>query len=123
MLTAAGRASPLAGLTADTHVLHWHGNQFAIPNGLESLASTSLCPHQAFAPGDYALDLQFHLEADPRRIEQWLVGHTVELAQASVDAGTLRAEAQAHSTRLKTAVGAVFGAWLDPGEHHVEGAN
>ena len=73
-LTAVGHASPLAGLTEDTDVLHWHGDQFAIPNGLESLASTSLCPHQAFADGDYAMGLQFHLEADPQRIEEWLVG-------------------------------------------------
>ncbi|MGC2544964.1 MAG: hypothetical protein WA426_03905, partial [Silvibacterium sp.] len=77
-LTAAGHASPLAGLTADTDVLHWHGDQFAIPNGLESLASTALCPHQAFAAGDYAMGLQFHLEADPQRIEEWLVGRAVE---------------------------------------------
>ena len=94
MLTAAGRESPLAGLTADTDVLHWHGDQFAIPNGLESLASTSLCSHQAFAPGDYALGLQFHLEADPQRIDEWLVGHAVELAQASVDPSTLRTQAK-----------------------------
>jgi GMP synthase (glutamine-hydrolysing) len=73
-LTAAGRSSPLARLTEDTSVLHWHGDQFAIPNGLESLATTPLCPHQAFAAGDYALGLQFHLEADSRRIEQWLGG-------------------------------------------------
>ena len=123
MLTAAGRASPLAGLTADTDVLHWHGDQFAIPNGLESLASTSLCPHQAFAAGDYALGLQFHLEADPQRIEEWLVGHAVELAHARVDPSTLRAQAKAHGARLKTAAEAVFGAWLDQVEHYAEGAN
>jgi len=123
MLTAAGRASPLAGLTADTDVLHWHGDQFAIPNGLESLASTSLCPHQAFAAGDYALGLQFHLEADPQRIEEWLVGHAVELAQASVDPSTLRAQAKAHGARLKTAAEVVFGAWLDQVELYAEGAN
>lgn len=123
MLTAAGRASPLAGLTADTDVLHWHGDQFAIPNGLESLASTSLCPHQAFAAGDYALGLQFHLEADPQRIEEWLVGHAVELAHARVDPSTLRAQAKARGARLKTAAEAVFGAWLDQVEHYAEGAN
>ncbi len=112
-LTAAGRASPLRGLTAETDVLHWHGDRFAIPNALESLASTSLCPHQAFAPGDYALGLQFHLEADPQRIEQWLIGHAAELARAGINPSTLRAQAQAHGARLKTAAEAVFGAWLD----------
>jgi len=112
-LTAAGHKSPLSSLPADTAVLHWHGDQFAIPNGLESLASTLLCPHQAFAPGKYALGLQFHLEADTDRIEPWLVGHASELAQAGVDPCVLRAEAKAHGALLRTAADAVFGAWLD----------
>ena len=90
---------------------------------LESLGSTSPCSHQAFAPGDYALGLQFHLEADPQRIDEWLVGHAVELAQASVDPSTLRTQAQAHGARLKTAAEAAFGAWLDQVEHYSEGAN
>jgi len=112
-LTVAGRASLLARLPADTAVLHWHGDQFAIPSGTDSLASTPLCPHQAFALGDYALGLQFHLEADLERIEQWLVGHAAELTQAGVDPNTLRAQAQADSARLKMAAEAVFDAWLD----------
>ncbi|MEO6828590.1 MAG: gamma-glutamyl-gamma-aminobutyrate hydrolase family protein, partial [Acidobacteriaceae bacterium] len=63
-LTASGLQSPLSGLPDDTAVLHWHGDQFAIPSGAESLARTALCPHQAFAVGKHALGLQFHLEAD-----------------------------------------------------------
>ncbi|MBN9616938.1 MAG: glutamine amidotransferase [Acidobacteriales bacterium 59-55] len=112
-LTAAGKDSPLAALVDDQPVLHWHGDQFAIPDGLESLATTPLCPHQAFAVGEYALGLQFHLEADTRRIEQWLVGHAGELAQAGVDPVALRAAAQACGPRLEAASQAVFAAWLD----------
>ncbi|MEO6911708.1 MAG: glutamine amidotransferase [Edaphobacter sp.] len=113
-LTSAGRMSPLAKLAADPPVLHWHGDQFAIPTGLESLASTPLCPNQAFALGDYALGLQFHLEADSERIEQWLVGHAAELGQAGMDSVALRAQAQTHGVRLKAAAQTVFSAWLDP---------
>lgn len=117
-LTPAGLTSPLAvGLAEDTDVLHWHGDQFAIPNGLESLASTSLCPHQAFAAGDNALGLQFHLEANTQRIEQWLTGHAVELAQAGIDPSKLRAQAQVHGAQLKKAAEVVFGTWLDQVEH------
>jgi GMP synthase (glutamine-hydrolysing) len=112
-LTAAGKASPLAALDPGQPVLHWHGDQFAIPEGLDSLAATALCPHQAFALEGYALGLQFHLEADTRRIEQWLVGHAGELAQAGVDPVALRAEASACGPRLEAAAQAVFGAWLD----------
>lgn len=112
-LTAAGHASVLAGLTAETSVLHWHGDQFAIPGGLQSLAATPLCPHQAFAAGSCALGLQFHLEADAERIERWLIGHAAELANAGVDQGALRAAAREHGAQLKSAAASVFGAWLD----------
>lgn len=115
-LTEAGRASCLAHLPAETAVLHWHGDQFAIPNGAESLASTPLCPHQAFALGNYALGLQFHLEADAERIEPWLLGHATELSQAGIDPRALRAQAKEHGARLKAVSGAVFNRWLDQAE-------
>lgn len=111
-LTEAGRASPLAAL-GDQPVLHWHGDQFALPAGCASLAETALCPHQAFMPHAAALALQFHLEADPRRIEQWLVGHTGELAQAGIDVPALRADAARHGPGLAAALPRVVGAWLD----------
>lgn len=112
-LTAAGHKSALAGLETTKSVLHWHGDQFGIPDGLESLASTSLCPHQAFAIGTHALGLQFHLEVDSQRIDRWLIGHATELAGAGIDPCVLRAEAQEHGTRLKLAAESVFNTWLD----------
>jgi GMP synthase (glutamine-hydrolysing) len=81
------------------------------------LASTSLCPHQAFSVGDNALGLQFHLEADTQRIEQWLTGHAAELAQADISPSKLRVQAQAHGAKLKKAAEVVFGTWLDQIEH------
>lgn len=53
--------------------------------------------------------MQFHLEADPRRIEQWLIGHAGELSQAGVDIAALRREAVQHGGAL--AAGLVD-AWL-----------
>lgn len=111
-LTEAGGISPLAALHGQP-VLHWHGDQFALPAGLPSLAATALCPHQAFMPHPAALALQFHLEADPRRIEQWLIGHAAELAQAGVDIAALRAEAARHGPGLAAMLGRVLDAWLD----------
>lgn len=112
-LTPGGARSVLAPLADGTPVLHWHGDQFEIPAGAEGLATTPLCPYQAFAIGTHALGLQFHLEADLSRIEQWLVGHACELAAAGVDLHTLRAGARAHGAALAHAAEAVFGAWLD----------
>jgi GMP synthase (glutamine-hydrolysing) len=112
-LTAAGSQSVLQYLPAGLPVLHWHGDQFEIPAGLDSLAQTPNCPNQAFSIGSHTLALQFHLEADTRRIEQWLVGHSVELLNAGIDLTHLRSQAQQYGAALGRASEAVIGAWLD----------
>lgn len=88
-LTEAGKTSVLKPF-ANVPVLHWHGDNLSLPPGAISLASTRACPHQAFAIGEKILGLQFHIEADPARIEQWLVGHTVELGKAGIDPRAIR---------------------------------
>lgn len=111
-LTPAGKVSPLA-LLGSTPVLHWHGDRFEIPAGATRLAATPLCDHQAFSVGRNVLALQCHLEADPERIERWLLGHACELAQAGIDPRALRTAAQGLQSTLPRAAQAVFAAWLD----------
>jgi GMP synthase (glutamine-hydrolysing) len=111
-LTEAGLRSPLS-LVGETPVLHWHGDQFDIPEGAERLAGTRICPNQAFAIDRYALALQFHLEADLTRIERWLVGHACELGLVGIDPRYLRSRAQMYAEDLHRAGTKVFTAWLD----------
>ena len=111
-LSTEGSLSPLAALEGQP-VLHWHGDQFAIPPGATCLASTPVCPHQAFSLGAHVLALQFHLEADPARINQWLVGHACELGQAGIDPRSLREQAKRFGTDLRSAAHAVMSNWLD----------
>jgi GMP synthase (glutamine-hydrolysing) len=111
-LTNDGHTSVLASL-GDTPVLHWHGDQFDIPPGATRLAGTAIGANQAFTQGPGVLGLQFHLEADTRLIERWLVGHACELAQAAIDPCTLRAQAREHEAKLALAARSVFTAWLD----------
>ena len=110
-LSAAGRASPLAVLDG-LPVLHWHGDCFALPDGATSLASTPLCPHQAFARGDHALALQFHAEVDPARFEHWLVGNAGQLANLGLHPDTLRRDMRAHGAAMIRAAPALIGGWL-----------
>ncbi len=110
-LTDAGRASPLARLDG-LPVLHWHGDNCDLPPGADPLASTPLCPVQAFGVGRNALGLQFHVEADPDRIEAWLVGHAAELGKAGVDPRVLRADALRVGAATATAGRAVLSDWL-----------
>jgi GMP synthase (glutamine-hydrolysing) len=110
-LTDSARKSPLARIR-NQPVLHWHGDQFAMPHGVESLASTISCPHQAFMIGSHAMAWQFHLEVDATRIEQWLIGHCGELSQMSIDRQQMRDAANVHAARLKEILELVMQDWL-----------
>lgn len=110
-LTDAAKTSPLAVLEG-LPVLHWHGDTFDLPAGATRLASTALCPNQAFALGTHALGLQFHVEADPARIESWLIGHTGELGKAKIDPRKLRADAARFGAATAEAGRRLLADWL-----------
>jgi GMP synthase (glutamine-hydrolysing) len=112
ILTAAGQHSVLAPLAA-TPVLHWHGDNCDLPAGCEKLALTAACPVQAFSRAPWQLALQFHIEVEPKRLERWLIGHTVELGKAGIDPRTLRAQAKAHGDATAAAGRAILSNWLD----------
>ena len=111
-LAAAAQASPLAAIEG-LNVLHWHGDAFDLPSGAERLAATTLCPNQAFRLGDWALALQFHLEADPEAIESWLIGHTGELANARIDPRTIRADALRYGPAVAETGRRLLADWLE----------
>jgi GMP synthase (glutamine-hydrolysing) len=117
-LTAAGRSSCLAPLSADNaRVLHWHGDTFDLPHGAVRLAFNSHYENQAFAHGAHALALQFHVEADPWRLEQWFVGHTAELAGAGLSVPVLRAQTADVAERARAQACRILAAWLQQIDH------
>jgi GMP synthase (glutamine-hydrolysing) len=111
-LTNEGRESALAPLDG-VPVLHWHGDAFELPEGATCLASTDLCLNQAFTYRHHVLGLQFHLETDVSRFEQWLIGHSVELAAAGVSVESVRQDAHRFGNELAAISRQVFGKWLD----------
>jgi GMP synthase (glutamine-hydrolysing) len=112
-LTRDGASSCLGPLgEADAMVLHWHGDSFDLPAGARRLASNAHYENQAFAYGRNALALQFHLEADPRQLEEWYVGHAVELAAAKVSIPELRATTAKLADSLTSQASRVFTRWL-----------
>ena len=110
-LTEEGLDSPLRPLDG-IPVLHWHGDAFTIPAGTRHLARTADFPNQAFRT-DTVLALQFHLEADHRAIERWLIGSAHELHHHGIDPGVIREQARAEGPRLENAARAVISAWMD----------
>lgn len=111
-LTEQGCDSVLRDIAA-VPVLHWHGDQFAIPDGAVRLAETPGFPNQAFSIGSKVLGLQFHLEADYAQIERWLIGHAYELSVRGVSLDALRRDAAIHGPALAHAARTIFAAWLD----------
>lgn len=111
-LTTDGQCSVLAPLE-DVPVLHWHGDQFAVPDGGARLAETPGFPNQAFSVGSSVLGLQFHLEVDHAQIERWLIGHAHELATNGIDPRSIRSDAARYGPELATRARAVFADWLD----------
>ena len=59
------------GAAATHRVFHWHYEAFDVPTGAQRLASSAQCPHQAFAIGRH-LAMQFHVEVDAAKVDQWL---------------------------------------------------
>ncbi|GIX49415.1 MAG: GMP synthase [Candidatus Tectimicrobiota bacterium] len=111
-LTEAGRRSCLASL-AETPVLHWHGDTFDLPAGATRLASTPLYANQAFAWGEAALGLQFHLEVTAQGLERWFIGHACEIgATAGLSVVQLRADTARWAPRLAQQGPACLRQWL-----------
>jgi GMP synthase (glutamine-hydrolysing) len=113
-LTDAGWASCLSALAPlDEPVLHWHGDTFDLPPGAVHLASTALCPHQAFAWGRHWLAVQFHLEATARGLERWFIGHAGEIAATEgVSVARLRADTARCVRSLEARGAACLTRWL-----------
>jgi GMP synthase-like glutamine amidotransferase len=74
-LTEAGRRSDfLAGVPERITCLQWHGAEVKrAPEGAQVLASSPVSAVQAFAVGDRALGLQFHVEITPATVGEWAV--------------------------------------------------
>lgn len=111
-LNAAGTESPLRHL-AGVPMLHWHGDTFPLPEGVELLASTGSYAHQAFRRGPELLALQFHAEMgeDPR-FEAWLDGAEDYVGQAGLTIDVLRAQHDQHGPGAVAAGRAMIAEWL-----------
>lgn len=111
-LSGAAHATPLRHLAAGQPVLHWHGEAITAPVDATVLASTDHAAVQAFILPGHVLGLQFHLEADLRRIREWTQGHAGEVREAGIDVAALHAAADVHDSALRATCHAVVDAWL-----------
>lgn len=106
--TENGRLEPLR----NRHVLHWHREGFSLPDNAELLASTAKSEVQAFSYGR-SLALQFHIEIEMKKIEQWILGHAIEIQQEGPHClNFLREGAENKGFFLEESASNVMGNWL-----------
>lgn len=71
--TPQAATSPIfADLPPQFPVLHWHGDTFALPDGVVHIARSENCENQAFVYKNNVVGLQFHLETTPQNVQEWL---------------------------------------------------
>lgn len=106
------------GSAALPPVFQWHYEAFGLPAGAELLASSTACPHQAFALGPH-LAMQFHVEVDAEKIGRWShepgERHASALARHAgtvQDGATIRAGLQRHLTAHQALADRVYARWL-----------
>ncbi len=112
-----GQEDPVLSTFAPTErIFQWHGDTFDMPHGAEHLASSEICPNQAFRYGDKVYGLQFHLEVDAPLINRWLSipvhKAEIESLDGAVDPEQIRSETE---TRIKHACSLsdrTFGQWI-----------
>ena len=80
----------LQGIPTHQLVLHWHGDRCRLSQHAELLASTLHCPEQAFQIGQHAVGLQFHVEASPASVEQWIEADQAFIGSAGTSAARIR---------------------------------
>lgn len=112
LLNEAGAASPLRHL-AGLPVLHWHGDTFDLPVGVEPLASSRLYANQAFRRGRTLLALQFHAEmGEDTRIGAWIEGGEAMIAEAGTTQARVRDDNARHGPAAVAAGQKMIAEWL-----------
>ena len=82
-------------------VFHWHGETFDLPKKAVRLASSSVCPNQAFKYNDRTYAVQFHLEMNRILIKRWLDHGGNEIEQNGFDGNVIRVESNRYLARLQ----------------------
>ena len=64
-------------------VLQWHYDSFSIPEGAVPIARSEACENQAFTLDGIHLGMQFHVEGDAQKVNDWCDECSADLAEAA----------------------------------------
>ena len=66
-------ATILFGESGDSFpVFHWHGDTFDLPPNATRIASSEICPNQAFIYAEKVIGLQFHFEVTEKSLQRMI---------------------------------------------------
>ena len=108
------------GPTPTPTVIQWHYESFDIPEGAHLLASSTACPHQAWAMGPH-LAMQFHIEMDDAKAREWAADQDPKWAQAQMydtvqDSTGIIAGIEPYLERHQATADHIYRQWLSPTE-------
>ena len=86
-----------SGIAGQFTTFQWHHDSFDIPDSGIVLASSSICPHQAFRVGDSAWGLQFHPEVTEKIIHDWCAWDSATLQQTGALVAAFAREADSYT--------------------------
>lgn len=110
-LTEEGKKSIIQPLE-NTSMFHFHGDTFDLPDGATLLASTPLCKNQIYSIGK-ALAFQCHPEVMQPKLEQWWIGHAVELSNLKISPNDLRLETERNCPKLEQIAPFIIKKWIE----------
>ena len=117
-LTEDGRLDPVLSTFSETQeVFHWHVDGIELPGDCRHLASSDRSHVQAFAHGEHAYGLQFHLEVNEPLVHRWLRVPENQSVLANpdddVDPETILEHTPAKISALEALSHATFSRWID----------
>ena len=98
-------------------VIQWHYEAFTVPEGAVRLASSPACPNQAWALGPH-LAMQFHIEMDERKAQEWARDEDPKWAQARAkhitvqDSAAILAGIEPYMAQHQATADYIYRAWI-----------
>ena len=96
-----------------THMMHWHGDTFDLPDGAVLLASSDKYKKQAYSYGDHILAMQCHPEVTPAKLKLWYASGEDEIAEVGQTMQAMQDDAAAYNETLSRQTAIFLNEWLD----------
>jgi GMP synthase (glutamine-hydrolysing) len=113
-VNADGQKTPFRHLDGSmTHMMHWHGNTFDLPDGAVLLASSDKYEKQAYSYGDHIFCMQCHPEVTEAKLRLWYSWGADQIEEVGSTIDQMKADAHAYNERLSDQSAKFLNEWLD----------